>query len=270
MKRFWPKPTFRETARYLDAVLDELKKKHGASSGENFERDLVALTGIGSRQVRTYKNGPNQGQRLKENSLVLKFVLEARKKDTRRKVRIGVLNLVMFLGIGGFIGWLIFKPTPIQSFGIREVRLSPQPTDRPIVSKINLKIAGHPWVLRTGPLKALRLDRGRLSCTYPIGQGFQNCNFIESDSNGSLQFSIILDGEIVKTYTIITTRPTEVESIRRQLRAQFDSFKPAAQKGTQLHKQEFKVGDEKVNILSSPEGPGWRPAMTVTVSLSAD
>ena len=90
MKLFRFNPTIRETNQYLSKTVDDLLKKHGGVSDEDFERDLVATTGIGWKQVKNYKNHPKPGERLKDNSIVIKFVRERRKQNTGRKVRLGI------------------------------------------------------------------------------------------------------------------------------------------------------------------------------------
>ena len=203
LKRLIPKPTYRETARYLDRVIEDLKKKHGTTNSDEFEKDLVNITGIGLRQVRTYKNSPKPHERLKDNSLVLAFVLAQRKKDIRHKGKLfaifgSIVCLISFITI-----WLMSRPTQIETFGIREMNLQPLKTDPTYTSKVYIKIPRNGWLLRVGPLKNSRIDRRKMTCSESIASSFQTCTMSETTVEGILTVTIIVDNELIRTVALI-------------------------------------------------------------------
>ena len=78
-------PTIKEANRYLDKLADELLAKHG-SQNEAFEAEILAITGISNRQRKNYKNHPQpRKERLKQNSLVIKYIRDCQKRDKRRQ-----------------------------------------------------------------------------------------------------------------------------------------------------------------------------------------
>lgn len=265
LNRLLPKPTYRETAKYLDRVFEHLKAKHGSATSEEFEKELVAITGIGLRQIRTYKNNPKPWERLKDNSLVLPFVLEQRKKDKARTLRIWTTNLLLIAALFGAIGWLISRPKLIETFGIREFRFEKDLTDTVVDSKVFIQIPRHNWLLRVGPLKNSSIDRDKMACYPVLGKDVQNCTFDEADDTGSLQVTIVLDREMIRSLSISSTRPEEVEAITEQLRNLVDKSIGPSEKD--MATREFKVGAEKVTVTTSPDLPNFRKMITTTVAL---
>jgi hypothetical protein len=94
----------RETNKYLDQVVEELKLKHEKVSHEDFDHDLEAITGIRWKQVKNYKNHPKPGQEIQDNSKVKTFIYEQRKKDKvhlakRLGLLLGGVAILLFVSI---------------------------------------------------------------------------------------------------------------------------------------------------------------------------
>lgn len=265
MKLFRFNPTIRETNQYLSKTIDDLLKKHGGVSNEDFERDLVAATGIGWKQVKNYKNHPRPGERLKDNSVVIKFIRERRKQDTGRKVWRSVVTFASFGVIGFFAYRYITTPKTIEAFAVHEVAQLPPNYDK-LETKVFLEVKN--FVLRLGPIKHSKVPLDKFSCSKLPAVGLTNCTFSETDADGLFQIILILDHDFVRRYSVVTVEPLEIEKLIEQLAARVDrGF--ASEDSKPLSQKQFKVGDESIQVISNPPGPGSRAMLNVSVSFSS-
>lgn len=258
-------PTIRETNQYLSKTVDDLLKKHGGVSNEDFERDLVAATGIGWKQVKNYKNHPKPGERLKDNSIVIKFIRERRKQDTSRKVRLGALAVVGFGIIVAFGYRYITTPKTIEAFAVHEVAQLPPNYDK-LETKVFLEVRD--FVLRLGPIKHSKIPLDKFSCSKISAEGLTNCTFSETDTVGLFQIVLILDHDFVRRYSVVSVDPLEIKKMREQLAARVDrGF--ASEDSKPLSQKQFKIGDENIQVISSPSGRNSRAMINVSVSFSS-
>ena len=265
MKLFRFNPTIRETNQYLSKTVDDLLKKHGGVSNEDFERDLVAATGIRWKQVKNYKNHPKPGERLKDNSVVIKFIRERRKQDTGRKVRLGILAVAGFAIVVAF-GYRFFTtPNTIEAFAVHEVAQLP-PTYDKLETKVFLKVRD--FVLRLGPIKHSKVPLEKFNCSKLPAVGLTNCSLSETSSAGLFQIVLILDRDFVRRYSVISVDPLDIEKLREQLGDRVDRSL-ASVDSKSLSQKQFKVGDESIQVISNPPGPGSRAMLNVSVSFSS-
>ena len=265
MRLFRFNPTIRETNQYLSKTVDDLLKKHSGVSNEDFERDLVVATGIGWKQVKNYKNHPKPGERLKDNSVVIKFVRDCRRKDTGRKVRLGVLAVACFGVIGFFVYRCAVTPKTIEAFAVHEVTQPLPPSYDNLETKVFLEVRN--FVLRLGPIKHSKIPLEKFSCSKLPVVGLTNCTLSETSSAGLFQIVLILDRDFVKRYSVISVDPLEIEKIKEQLGDRVDRS-IASDDSKPLSQKQFKVGNESVQIISNPPGPGSRAMLNVSVSFT--
>jgi hypothetical protein len=263
MKLFRFNPTIRETNKYLSKTVDELLKKHGGVSNEDFERDLVTATGIGWKQVKNYKNHPKPSERLKDNSIVVKYVRECRAKDSSRKFRSYALAFSGIALIGFFSYRYATAPKTVESFAVHEVTEPLPPSREMVETKAFLEIGD--WILRLGPVKHSKVPLEKFVCSKLPSVGQTNCSFSESRPSGLFQVTLLMDHDFVRKYSVMTLDPVEIESLRKQLGDRV-AREIASVDPKPLSRKQFKIGDESVDILSNPAGPGSRAMLTVSVS----
>ncbi|GIL17266.1 MAG: hypothetical protein BroJett040_10170 [Oligoflexia bacterium] len=266
MRLFRFNPTIREANKYLSKTVDDLLKKHGGVSNEDFERDLVAATGIGWKQVKNYKNHPKPGERLKDNSVVIKYIRECRAKDTTRKVRSYALAIGGIAVVCIFLYRYVTAPRTIESFAVHEVAEPLPPSHDKIETRLFLEVGG--WILRLGPIKHSKVPLEKFVCSKLSSVGQTNCSFSERRPNGLFQVTLLMDGDFVRKYSVMTLDSVEIESLRKQLANRVDR-EIASVDPNPLSQKQFKVGDESLEILSNPAGPGSRPMLTVSVSFAS-
>lgn len=262
MKWFRFNPTIKETNKYLSKTVDELTKKHGGVSNEDFERELVDLTGIGWKQVKNYKNNPKPSSRLKDNSIVIKYVLKCRQNDTLRKIRSYSLITVSFLSVVFLTYWIISTPKEVETFQVHEV---PLPTPLPINPKIETKVflEIRDLLLRVGPREHSKLSLAKFTCSKLPTVQLKNCSFYD----GPFQIVLIMDGDFIKKYTVMTLDSSEILKIQKQLGDRVDHSLTTTNPKP-LYQQQFKVGHETVDIITSPAAPGSVAMFSVSVSLN--
>lgn len=256
-------PTIREANKYLSEIVDALLKKHGGVSNEDFERNLVNTTGIGWKQVKNYKNHPKPSERLKDNAVVLKFVLAARAKDTSRKVRrISIMSISIATAVYA-VYWYATKPNKVEQFIVHEVPPGVQKS-KVAETKVHLTLPSKNWLFRLGPMEHSRVPIDRFTCFDIQGTRTRNCSF--RDSN--LQATLIIDGNIVRRYSIITYALKDVTELHKQLSEilgdQLAEF-PAASKP--LDERTIVTGNDLLNLIATSPGHNMRTMLTVTVSL---
>lgn len=256
-------PTIREANKYLSETVDALLKKHSGVSNEEFERDLANATGIGWKQVKNYKNHPKPGERLKDNAVVLKFVLGARAKDTSRKIRL-FINMGTAVAVTVYaIYWYATKPNKIEQFVIHEVPPNAHKSEV-AETRVFLTLASRKWLFRLGPLEHSRVPMDRFTCMDIQGTGTRNCSFREPD----LQATLLMDGDVVRRYSILSYQPEDIAELRKQLvdllGEQVARF-PAAAKP--LDELAVTAGAESVQLMATSAGQNMRPMLSVTVSL---
>ncbi|MBK8201520.1 MAG: hypothetical protein IPK68_04080 [Bdellovibrionales bacterium] len=261
-------PTIRETNKYLSETTDELLKKHGNVSNEEFEKELVAITGIGWKQVKNYKNHPKPSERIKDNSLVIKFVAQCRKKDTGRKVRQIAIVIVASSALVFGAYKYVTTPNKIETFAIHEVGEPLPPNYEKIETKVFLQIPSKNWVLRLGPFKHSKIPLDKFVCAKLPAIGLTNCSYNENGPNGLFQVTLIMDKEFVRKYSVMTLDPNDIKNLRNQLSARVDSSlaRTPSESTGRLNQNQFKVGSETIDVLSTADGRGARSSLTVSVS----
>ena len=87
-------PTVSEVNRYIKPIVEELAAKHQKVTHPDFDQELREITGIGWKQVKNYRNHPNQTLSIQKNSKVLSFVFKSRKQDRWYQIKKnhGLLN----------------------------------------------------------------------------------------------------------------------------------------------------------------------------------
>ncbi|MBL7670757.1 MAG: hypothetical protein JNM39_09740 [Bdellovibrionaceae bacterium] len=266
MKLFRFNPTIRETNKYLSKTVDELLKKHGGVSNEDFERDIVATTGIGWKQVKNYKNHPKPNERLKDNSVVVKYIRECRAKDIFRRIRFYALA---FSGIA-VVGFIFYRYVTalktVEAFAVHEVAQPLPPNYDKLETKVFLEVRD--FVLRLGPIKHSKVPLEKFSCSKLPVVGLTNCTFSVTNSSGLFQIVLILDHDFVRRFSVVSVEPSEIEKLREQLGDRVNK-EIAAVDPKPLSQKQFKVGDESVEIISNPAGPGSRAMLNVSVSFTS-
>lgn len=256
-------PTIREANKYLSGTVDALLKKHGGVSNEDFERDLVNATGIGWKQVKNYKNHPKPGERLKDNAVVLRFVLQARARDTGRKVRRITTKAVAVLALAYAVFWYATAPKKIEQFVIHEV--PPNAHSSEVVdTRVFLTLPSKSWMFRLGPLEHSSLPVDKFTCLDNQGGGTRSCSFRESD----VQATVVLDGDMVRRYTIVAFRSEDIAELKGRLvdlLGERVSRFPASDKP--LDEVSITAGKESVHLMATAAGHHMRPMLSVTVSL---
>ena len=219
MNLFRINPTIRETNRYLNKTVEALLKKHGNVSNEEFEKELVAVTGIGWKRVKDYKNHPKPGQRLKDNSLVVKYVRECRRRDkTRRFIRIGVAVVGAFTLVT-FSYYFLTKPKPVEQFVIHEAPpTAPHKIDN-VETKVFIEVPSRGWLFRVGPMKHSKIPLDKFICAKMPTMNLTNCSLNEMSKEGVFQAAILIDGDIVRKFTVMTFNQEDIDAIRTQLAA---------------------------------------------------
>lgn len=266
MRLFRFNPTIRETNQYLSKTVDSLLRKHSGVSNEDFERDLVAATGIGWKQVKNYKNHPKPSERLKDNSVVIKYVRGCRKNDRFRKFKIYAATVTCLLLIG-FLGYkYATTPNTIEAFAVHEVVQPLPPNYDKLETKVFLEVGD--WVLRLGPVKHSKVPLDKFICSKLPGVGLINCSFSVTKPSGFFQVTLLIDHDFIRKYAIMTLDPLEIASLRKQLGNRVDRT-IASVESKPLTQRQFKVSDESVQIMSNPSGPGSRAMLNVSVSFSS-
>ena len=181
------KITIREANKYLDEVVEELKLKHEKVTHEDFDKDLEEITGIRWKQVKNYKNHPNPGQEIQDNSKVKTFILERRRHNKAHIFkRSGVLLLTLV--IIGLVLYRIFLPREIVKFvSIKEGTASiPQVTEAKIKLGIpgladEIKLGTHKDKFSLGPCRTVQVSN--TVCTHQMSgpQKFDVTLFFTAD-----------------------------------------------------------------------------------------
>lgn len=211
-------PTIRETNKYLNEIVEELLKKHGQVSNEEFEKELVAITGISYKQVKNYKNDPKPNRRLKDNAIVLKFVRERRKKDAKKRALILGIKVMTILAA---IGFAIHQWPSKEDSKVYVINNSPVETDlkldesklqaADLHAKIKLPKVG--WTVKLGPLTNSKLDLDEFDCKA-VESNLKNCEYKLNDNDLRFSFSII--GPIIERISVSTYDSKSVEVLERQ------------------------------------------------------
>lgn len=261
-------PTIRETNKYLDKTVGELITKHGNVSNPDFEKDLIATTGIGWKQVKNYKNHPKPYQRLKDNSVVIKYVRGCRQKDTWRKVRLATFAASSLISVIGISYWYITKPKEVEKFVVHEFPPTPPQDIENIETRVFLKVESKGWLFRLGPVAHSSIDFEKFSCFNQPVTGLKNCSYNETSEAGLLQATVLLDGNLIRKFTLMTFDKNDISSLVDQLSDKTDESILRLPAGKQeMKEQQFRVGTETVNILMTQSNVGDRESLTVSVSL---
>lgn len=268
MKLFRFNPTIREANKYLNETVAVLSTKYGGVSNEDFEKELVATTGIGWKQVKNYKNHPKPSERLKDNAIVLKYVLQARNKDTGRKVRLSLSYVVSFVAVVGSIYWYVSRPREIEQFVVHEAPPSAHNTEVK-ETRIFLKLSSRKWLLRLGPLNQSSVPLDKFICADNAGTGTKNCSFNEITSNGNFQAFLLLDGGIIRRYSVMSFDPNDVQALMGQLSELLgDKIKRFPATDKVVDDINVDLGNESVRLTGSHPNHGTRPYLSVVVSLN--
>ena len=261
-------PTIRETNKYLDNTVGELLKKHGNVSNPDFEKELIAITGIGWKQVKNYKNHPKPHQRLKDNSVVIKYVRSCRQKDTWRKARLFSLAASGLIAVISISYWYITKPKEVERFVVHEFPPTPPQDIENIETRVFLKVKSKGWLFRLGPVAHSSIEFEKFSCVDQPVTGLKKCSYNEASESGIMQASVLLDGTFIRKFTLMTFDIGDISSLVNQLSDKTDEQIIRLPAGKQdMREQHFKVGKETVNIWMSQSNVGNRESLTVSVSL---
>ena len=256
-------PTIRETNRYLDRTVTTLTHKFGGDSNEEFERALVKETGIGWKQVKNYKNHPNPKERLKDNSLIIRYVREQQAHDTVRRVIRTAVPLLCFAAAAFTVYRILIAPRAIELYAVHEIA-----SGGPVIVKLStvfIQIPRQDWILRNGPIKNANLPWTKIDCIPLTGTTIEHCEYQAEDEN-KFRMSITRDGQMIRSFTIFATDQGDIQKILRQLESVIGVSFSKAHIG-KVNTQQFKVGQETVNIVQTDQEPGTIPSIGVTVTL---
>jgi hypothetical protein len=206
------KITIKEVNKYLDIVVEDLKKKHEKVTHEDFDNELESITGIRWKQVKNYKNHPNPGQEIQDNSKIKFFVFEQRKKDKFFKTKQLIILSSLCIGIA-FIIYRLLRPTEV----IKEVNFISNTESIIINPKLTLGIPGLGDVqLGMAPdsfsgIDCKNLDLERLLCSKNL-----------PENKGVV--SLFFQRTVLTRLTLTTTDQVIYEKIRDSLKNELSKF----------------------------------------------
>jgi len=268
VKLFQFNPTIREANKYLSETVAVLSSKYGGVSNEEFEKELVAITGIGWKQVKNYKNHPKPSERLKDNAVVLKYILQKRTQDKGRKFRLFLSYAVPLVLVIWCAYWYATKPREIEQFVVHEVPPAAHTTETK-ETRIFLKLPSRNWLLKLGPLNQSNFPLDKFVCMDGLGTGTKNCSFNEATPAGNFQAFVLLDGGVVRRYSVLSFDPKEVEDLMGQLSELLgDKIKRFPATDKMIDDINVSVGSESVRLTGSHPRQGTRPYLSVVVSLN--
>jgi hypothetical protein len=266
VKLFRFNPTIRQANKYLTETVEVLSAKHGGVSKEEFEKELVATTGIGWKQVKNYKNHPKPSERLKDNAVVLKYVRQMRNKDTGRKVRNALFYSISSIAVMLTIYWYLSRPREIEQFVVHEVPPSAHNTEVK-ETRVFLKLSSRNWLFRLGPLNQSSVPLDKFVCADNPGTGTKNCSFNETTAAGSFQAFLLLDGGIVRRYSVLSFDPAEVKTLMGQLSEHLgDKIKRFPATDKLVDDINVDLGNESVRLTGSHPNQRTRLYLSVVVS----
>lgn len=234
---FQRKITVREVNKYLSAVIDELLVKHGKVSNPGFESELEQITGIHWKQVKNYRNHPQQDLAVSDNAKVKKFVLSQRRKSLlgkllHRRVWVPVATIV-FLVIGVLMIRLWTKNwrAPITKVA-ESVPAKKQVSIPPEIFKgrIKIYIQKYKMSFQLGPIDPNLAGFQEMVC-QPVDSGQikpdsdkRVCMFSNDANRWNLfQFQITLKNESVISFGLVTDNPKWLNEWRSQVEKQISS-----------------------------------------------
>lgn len=97
-----------EVNRYTKPVVARLLVKYNKVTHPDFDQELREVTGIGWKQIRNYRNHPNQSSSISENSKIKTFILENRKTDKLYKAKVLCINIIVFI-LAGLLIMTLYK-----------------------------------------------------------------------------------------------------------------------------------------------------------------
>lgn len=250
MKWFQLNPTIKETNKYLDRVVEDLKKRHGGVSSEEFEKALVDTTGISWKQVKNYKNHPKPSERLKNNSLVIRYIREAQRKDKIRAFKLYAYAVTAIALVFGGLIYYLTSPSKIDTFAVQKV-IELLPKD---YTKLTAKIAIDldELTLRLGPIAHSKFPIELFNCTKVPASSLQHCEFKDNLKSPAI-ITAVLDSGIITNFSFRTTDEELIKKISLQLSKQVDKSLSAISAGSVFDRQ-FTVGDEVVEIRTTLTG----------------
>lgn len=212
-------PTIRETNKYLNEIVRELLKKHGQVSSEEFEKELIAITGISYKQVKNYKNDPKPNRRLKDNAIVLKFVRERRKKDAKKRAAILSLKVVIILTLIGFAihNWPTKEDSKVFIVDNSNSVVDQHINDSKLKTAnfhIKMKLPQLDWMLRLGPIENSDFDLDKFEC-ISAEENLKSCAY--KLNNNDLSVSILISESMIERYSISTYNSSNVENLESQV-----------------------------------------------------
>ncbi len=268
VKLFQLNPTIREANKYLSETVEVLTAKHGGVSSEDFEKELVSITGIGWKQVKNYKNHPKPSERLKDNALVLKFIRQKQSQDKGRKVRRFLIYAVSLIAFVFLIYWYVSKPREIEQFVVHQVPPSAHTTESK-ETKIFLKLSSKGWLFRLGPTNQSDIPLDKFICSDLQGMNMKNCSYNEVSGVNGLQVAIILDGGIIRRYTIMAFNPDDVHNLMGQLSKLLgDKIRKFPAEDKQIDDITVNLENESIQLMGSHQSQkNMRSYLSVMVSL---
>lgn len=180
--------TVKEASKYLDIEVKRLLEIHAKVSNPDFEAELLKTTGIGWKQVKNYKNHPNQFQIIKDNAKVIEFVERSRNLDRWFKVKvaslISLVVLIITLPIGGIWFYLANQvpKTYIVKTNITETQTLKFPKTFK-VAPLLIHVPNSLIKLQLGPVQNSNINLSDFTCTKLETVNSKNCQITINDKS---------------------------------------------------------------------------------------
>ena len=184
-----------------------------------------------------------------------------------RKIRQIVVVSMAAIVVVTAMSWYLSRPKPIEQFVVHQVPPSAHSTDTKM-TRVFLRLPTREWLLRLGPTNQSQLPMEKFSCVEQITLGSKICTFQETAESGNFQILLVIDGGIIRRYSILSFDADERSAIIAQLSNLFGEFGsrfPSADRVVDEIKLENEY--ESVRLLTSHPKHGTRPYLSVVVSL---
>lgn len=251
-------PTIREANKYLSKTVDELSKKYGGVSNEEFESELIKTTGIGWKQVKNYKNNPKPSERIKDNAVVLKYIREQQASDGLRQIKMIMMYVTFFGGIGVLVYYFFNQPRK-ESLIIYQVPPN-SIASREVESDFSLSV---PSVQMTFAVGTSELRVEGLDCSV-VGTGERTCTRNTPDS----QIFIGINANTVTKYSLMLLNIEDAKAVESELNKYLKkhSINPIKTDGS-LEKFRFETKSELIEYMNTIGKANMRPMISVSVTL---
>ncbi len=256
MKLFRFNPTIKEANKYLSKTTDALSKKHGGVSNEEFETELIKITGIGWKQVKNYKNHPKPSERIKDNAVVLKYLREQQANDIFLKIRHRLTYAAIVFLIISAIYYLSNLP---RKESLIIYQNSPKSiASRELISDFNLTV---PSVDKTFSIGVTDLNFDNFNCSV-VETNEKMCT-LENKNN---QLSIRINTNTVTQFNLMLLDIKDAVDIDSQIKRYLKkhSIAPTIISGP-IEKFKFETKSESIEVIKTLGKPNMRPMLTVSV-----